>query len=333
MTLGGVGIGLAPSSTPVGRTYMHPFTSSARTPASGSPQRSTSTAVPVSNARLYASRRKGDNGRNPWWVVSSSHIPREGGANTTGAVDRAVLVMPRTIMVTVFCCQCDIMTSRQGYATMLPRGALSRTMSETASRPYSSPLRERHTQQTRDLILDAATELLESRRIDEVTTREIAQSAGVSERTVYRHFPDRDALLTGLTTRLLSSLGDRQDPMNPRIETIDELKAAVIRLMGGLEEFHVAARAEALFNADPRRFSPDTRANSEHFPIVIAAILPELAERDCLRLAAVIRCLLSAQAWLRMREEFGIDGDESGPIVAWVLDAIVNEIHRGNLPP
>ena len=64
-------------------------------------------------------------------------------------------------------------------------------------RPYSSPLRERQAQQTRELILDAVTELLENHRIDEVTTREIAQSAKVSERTVYRHFPDRDALLTG----------------------------------------------------------------------------------------------------------------------------------------
>ncbi len=205
-------------------------------------------------------------------------------------------------------------------------------MSETTSRPYSSPLRERHTQQTRDLILDAVTELLEVHRIDEVTTREIAKSAGVSERTVYRHFPDREALLEGLTGRLMSSLAHRQNPTTSRIDTIDGLKAAAVQLMAGLEEFHVAARAEALFNADPRRFSPETRATSEGLPLVVASILPELGERDCLRLAAVIRCLLSAQAWLRMREEFGVAGDDSGPVVAWVLDAIVNEIRRGNPP-
>lgn len=205
-------------------------------------------------------------------------------------------------------------------------------MTETTSRPYSSPLRERHTQQTRDLILDAVTDLLESHRIDEVTTREIAKSAGVSERTIYRHFPDREALLGGLTDRLMSSLASGQNPMNSRIDTIDGLKAAAVQLMAGLEEFHVAARAEALFNADPRRFSPDTRANSEQLPVVLAAILPELGEQDCLRLAAVIRCLLSAQAWLRMREEYGVAGADSGPMVAWVLDAIVNEIHRGNPP-
>ena len=206
-------------------------------------------------------------------------------------------------------------------------------MPETAARRYSSPLRERHAQQTRDLILDAVTDLLESRRIDEITTREIAQSAGVSERTVYRHFADRDALLAGLTARLMRALDGRQDPSTHTIATVDSLKAVAIALMAGLEEFHVAARAEALFNADPRRFSPDTRANSAQFPGVIATILPELSSPDCLRLAAVIRCLLSAQGWLRMREEFGVSGDDAGPMVAWVLDAIVNEVHRGHLPP
>ena len=51
------------------------------------------------------------------------------------------------------------------------------------------------------LILDAVTTLLGDRRADEVTTRDIAAEAEVSS-TVYRHFPDREALLEGLTQRL-----------------------------------------------------------------------------------------------------------------------------------
>ena len=64
------------------------------------------------------------------------------------------------------------------------------------------PCRERQTAQTRELVLDAVTELIGDRRVDEVTTREIAATAGVSERTVYRHFPDREALLEGLSGRM-----------------------------------------------------------------------------------------------------------------------------------
>ena len=65
---------------------------------------------------------------------------------------------------------------------------------------------------------------------------------------------------------------------------------------------------------------------------MLAKELPELGEREQLRIAAVIRCLVSTQAWLRMREEFGVPGIESGPVVAWVIDTIVRELRAGNIP-
>jgi hypothetical protein len=33
-----------------------------------------------------------------------------------------------------------------------------------------------------------------------------------------------------------------------------------------------------------------------------------------------------------MREEFGIAGSESGPVVAWVFETIVRELRAGNRP-
>jgi len=71
-----------------------------------------------------------------------------------------------------------------------------------SERPYSSPLRDSQAQRTRELILDALTDLLATNSPQEVTTRAIAERAGVSQPTVYRHFPDRQALLEGLTARV-----------------------------------------------------------------------------------------------------------------------------------
>jgi hypothetical protein len=100
-----------------------------------------------------------------------------------------------------------------------------------------------------------------------------------------------------------------------------------------LDEHYVTARAEAVFNADPRRFSADTRDNTRQMRALFARELPDLTEREQLRIAAVIRCLVSTQAWLRMREEFGVPGTESGPVVAWVIDTIISELRAGNAPP
>jgi AcrR family transcriptional regulator len=204
------------------------------------------------------------------------------------------------------------------------------TTSRTTNKPYASALRDRQVAQTRELILDAVTSLLDSRRADEVTTRDIATTAGVSERTVYRHFPDRDSLLAGLSQRMSDLDGDRPSFGS---STLEDLVPMSRRLMEVLDEHYVIARAEAVFNADPRRFGADTRANSRDILELLAGELPELGDGDRHRIAAVIRCLASSQAWLRMREEFGVPGTESGPVVAWVIDLIVRELRAGNTPP
>ena len=206
---------------------------------------------------------------------------------------------------------------------------MTETTKPSTTKRYSSTLRDRQVAQTRDFILDAVTALLGDRRADEVTTRDIAAAAGVSERTVYRHFADRAALLEGLTQRL-----PQLDGVTPSFEAgdLDALAPTSRRLMELLDEHYVAARALAILNADPRRFAADTQANTRGMRTLLAKELPQLGEREQLRIAAVLRCLVSTQAWLRMREEFGVPGTESGPVVAWVIDTIIREIRAGNTP-
>lgn len=198
-----------------------------------------------------------------------------------------------------------------------------------ASRSYSSPLRERQAEQTREHLLDTLTELLETKRADEVTTRELARAAGVSESTVYRHFPDRKDLLAGLTARMgtLLSSAPAKD-----LQSVDDLPRAAAGLMPALEDVRVQARAEALLNADPRQFGADTASNTEAVRRLIADGFPDLDERDLVGIGAVIRVLLSSQAWLRMREEFGVPGTESGPIVGWVVQLVIDALRRGERP-
>jgi AcrR family transcriptional regulator len=197
-------------------------------------------------------------------------------------------------------------------------------------RPYSSPLRDSQVQRTRDLILDALTELLAELPSDQISTREIAQRAGVSQPTVYRHYPDRQALLEGLadrvTLRWSASTGGR------RARSLDELAANAVEDIALTEEHAVEAMAEAVLNADPRRLSRASRERSEELRQLVAESFPEYSERDHLRITALLRTIFSVQSWLRMREEFGIPGDESGPVLAWAFQTLVDEIRAGKFP-
>lgn len=204
-------------------------------------------------------------------------------------------------------------------------------MTAESHRSYHSPLREEQVRKTRDLILDALTELLADRRSDEITTREIAAQAGVSQPTVYRHFPDRTALLAGLTARVNELRGESESD-GYDLDSIDEVGPRIEWLFRASDTIPVEMRAEALLNADPRRFGDDTRRHSEEMLGVVAVEFPELDDRQHAQLAGLLRCLGSTQTWLRMREEFGVPGVEAGPLVRWAVDTLVHAIRAGDLP-
>jgi hypothetical protein len=94
----------------------------------------------------------------------------------------------------------------------------------------------------------------------------------------------------------------------------------------------VEASTEAVLSADPRRASRSRRERSNKFLELAARSLPELDEEDVRRAAALLRVLGSVQTWLRMREEFGIDGADSGQLVTWAIRILAREIRAGRLP-
>jgi len=205
-------------------------------------------------------------------------------------------------------------------------------MSETPPqvRPYKSTLRDAQAQQTRGLILDALVHLLDDRNADEISTRQLAEQAGVSLRTVYRHFADRDALLNGLAERLATDMGTRE--LEAGLETIDDLGPMIETLYAANDDFAALVRAEVLFNSDPARQAHESRKRTDQTSALMASAFADLDARDQRHLVAIIRILSAGRTWLQMREGFGLKGTQSGPIVAWAVNVLLAEARRGNLP-
>src|SRR6185312_13896285 len=59
-------------------------------------------------------------------------------------------------------------------------------------------------------VLSASLDMLEGRASEELSLREIARAVGVSDTALYRHFPDKDALLNALATEGFNRLGAAQ---------------------------------------------------------------------------------------------------------------------------
>lgn len=59
----------------------------------------------------------------------------------------------------------------------------------------------------RDAFIEAATALLDEGGVDRVTLREVGHRAGVSHNAPYKHFADKEALLSAVAARELAELG------------------------------------------------------------------------------------------------------------------------------
>lgn len=156
--------------------------------------------------------------------------------------------------------------------------------------------------------------------------RKLADAAGVSERTVYRHFPDREALLDAVNDHFseVMSTGHREEDL----ADLDELARFVPEVFRDFDQHAAATKASLLINPDPARVLPTQQRRTELFVDISRRSFPDLPEADQRRLGQLIRTLTSTYNWLRMREEFGMTADESGELIGWVIRCVTDEIRR-----
>ena len=115
-------------------------------------------------------------------------------------------------------------------------------------------------------ILEAAAGVL-AERGEQASMADVATAAGMARATVYRYFPNREALFEALGRLAVEQAGDRLRA--GRLEEVavpEAFERAVRALVGVGDSFVVVSRESA-------------RPDREHFDRVVAAPLRELIER------------------------------------------------------
>jgi AcrR family transcriptional regulator len=98
--------------------------------------------------------------------------------------------------------------------------------------------------QTRQRLLDAATEILNSCGIQGATTREIARRAGVNEVTLFRHFKSKERLLRAVLQRGLAAVAATVDEHSSWKESLDKYARLSSSLWDKNKDFAGAFLAE-----------------------------------------------------------------------------------------
>lgn len=165
-------------------------------------------------------------------------------------------------------------------------------------------------------ILANAAAALREHPFDDISYRTLGDAVGVSERTVYRHFPTRSHLLEGVA----GWIDTTEFPLPPFV-TIPQFQAATRARFLAFD----SSPAFAFVCARAASISPTGEPEPTFFTRALVAMLatnhPSVNERDLQRVAATLRYFASAQFWARMRTGF----EMSAPSIADVFDRTVAE--------
>lgn len=203
-------------------------------------------------------------------------------------------------------------------------------MSNVSEQRASGTLRERRKVETRDLILDAALEMIAANAFDRETHDELARRVGVARRTVYRYFPTRDSLIDAAWQRVninpagvIYSLPTDADSVTTTIEdffeTIEANGLAVLVAMTT-----PPGRAARASGREPRGKAWREALASE------MSALPE-EERDLP--LAVMQLLRSGFAWVEMRDQWKLSPAQMTIAVRWATRTLLRDLKtRGGRP-
>jgi AcrR family transcriptional regulator len=182
---------------------------------------------------------------------------------------------------------------------------------------YHSPLREEQAAATRARIIEACTSIMQAGR--ELTYAAVAAAAGVQERTVYRHFPTRSDLQSGLWEWILANLTH----VDFGARTPDEVVSAMRRSFAGFDAGAplIQAMLHSPQGLEVRMGQQEKRRAM--FEACVDAVVPG-APADVRRsAAAALQVLYSAPSWELLRSFWGMDAAQAADVIELAIRSML----------
>lgn len=188
------------------------------------------------------------------------------------------------------------------------------------SSPRLTSVREEYKEQTRTRILDAAIGVLREGSEEPLTIAAVAQRAGVTERTVYRHFATRDELIRAVWRRLQQSVGSEGFP-----RSADALLASAPKLFPRFDAMRELVRASIYSPAGLEVRLASNRERQQAFLDCVTDALPGLDPEAARRRAAIAQLINSAYGWEVLRQFWGLGGREAGEAASEALAVLLGK--------
>jgi AcrR family transcriptional regulator len=188
-------------------------------------------------------------------------------------------------------------------------------------RRYSSPLRHQQQEMTRIRIADALVALISEGKIHDFTVRDVAERAGVSYGSVYRHYPTREALLHALHAWV-----EKIPDIPPMPAALDELPAWTRAMVAGFEGVGETAMVVSTALTALKIRPEGTRRRDEHVHNLIAEAVPGIEQADLRQATAILRHMSNVAAWTALRQYYGLSAEETAAALSWATEVVIRDL-------
>jgi AcrR family transcriptional regulator len=188
-------------------------------------------------------------------------------------------------------------------------------------------LRERQARTVRAELRAAFVRLVAEQGLEAVSLAEVADAAGVSERTLYRHYPNRDILLEAILEEDVGAL-DREVRERGGPYSLADPDAFVTMYEVWEEHADLMTLGRLL-----RLAGQDRQASAGRTDVLRRAFEGHVHPDALDQVVAIGRVLAGADAWLRMREpDVALDTERAGHAVQWALQVITEAAAEADGP-
>jgi AcrR family transcriptional regulator len=187
-------------------------------------------------------------------------------------------------------------------------------MAADTSRPS---LREAQRAVTERRIVGALAELIDQEHPLEISMTAVAKRAGVSEPTVYRHFPTKRDLFAALASHQFQAVAAGLAPAST-----DDLAQAVRTVFQRSADIENTVRW-TLAAPDPQRVPrPNVQARLAMLRTALRNVLEDLDDGTAQLLLRTLLLLTSPMAWLYWKDYLGLDPAEAADTAGWAIKAL-----------
>jgi AcrR family transcriptional regulator len=177
---------------------------------------------------------------------------------------------------------------------------------------------------TRRAILDALAAVIAETGGLGFSVQQVAERAGVTHRTVYNHFPTRDAMNDALAEHVEEVMG-AGGYREPRIPTSSSALVPMIAdTYAAFQAYEAPLRAYVMLMLASRRPARVWRRRTAAFEALIARDTSPPAPLTSRGLTAAVRMFLSTTGWHILTEQMGLSPADAAATATWAAHTLLD---------